>query len=452
MDWEIIRSRLMHLIDSNRRNELRGALLMLNVVDIAQFMKELDGQKTLMLFRILPKDISAEVFAYMEPEQQEQLIGLIGDSEIRALIDEMFIDDAVDTLEELPASVVKRVLQSASAEKRDLINKFLYYPEGSAGALMTIEFMELYGHYTVKEAMESIKAVGTGKETIYTCYVIDVQRKLLGSIELRRLIMAQDDLLVLDVMDPAIVNVHTLDDQEIVADTIRKYDLIAIPVVDNENRLVGIVTVDDAMDVIEEENTEDIEKMHALLPSEDGYLRTNVWRLAWNRLPWLMLLMLFSTLTSMIITHYEDVLIGAGAVGVVLTAAIPLLMDTGGNAGSQTSTLIIRGLALDEVKLKDIPIVLWKESCVGIMLGAVLGVINFARMYFLDRLEWTVSLIVAASLFFTVLLAKVIGCILPMLAKRVKIDPALMAGPMISTLVDGCSLVIMFSLASRFLL
>ncbi len=451
MDWEIIRSRLLHLIDGNRRNELRGALLMLNVVDIAQFMKELDGQKTLMLFRILPKDISAEVFAYMEPEQQEQLIGLIGDSEIRALLDEMFIDDAVNTLEELPANVVKRVLQSASAEKRNLINQFLQYPEGSAGAMMTIEFVEFHSNLTVRQAMNTIKKTGLDKETIYTCYVIDEARKLLGSVALRRLIMADDDASILDVMDSGIVSVNTHDDQEVVADTVRKYDLIAIPVVDNENRLVGIVTVDDAIDVIEEENTEDIEKMHALLPSEDEYLRTSVWRLAWNRLPWLLFLMVTSTLTGMIITYYEDVLISAGAVGVALTACIPILMGTGGNAGSQASTLMIRGLALGEVELKDIPKILWREIRVGVMLGAVLGVVNFARMYFLDRLEWTVALIVALSLFLTVIMAKAIGCTLPMLAKRIKLDPALMASPMITTLVDACSLMIMFGMASRFL-
>lgn len=451
MDWEIIRSRLMHLIESNRRNELRGALLMLNVVDIAQFMKELDGQKTLMLFRILPKDISADVFAYMEPEQQEQLIGLIGDSEIRALLDEMFLDDAMNTLEELPANVVKRVLQSASPEKRDLINQFLQYPDGSAGALMTIEFVEFRSNFTVRQAMNTIKRTGLDKETVYTCYVIDERRKLLGSVALRRLIMVDDDVSILDVMDSGIVSVKTTDDQEVVADAVRKYDLIAIPVVDNENRLVGIVTVDDAMDVIEEENTEDIEKMHALLPSEDEYLRTSVWRLAWNRLPWLLFLMVTSTLTGMIITYYEDVLISAGAVGVALTACIPILMGTGGNAGSQASTLMIRGLALGEVELKDIPRILWREIRVGVMLGAVLGVVNFARMMLLDRLEWTVALIVAVSLFLTVIMAKAIGCTLPMLAKRVKLDPALMASPMITTLVDACSLMIMFGMASRFL-
>ncbi len=452
MEWEIINSRLMHLIEGGRRSELRGALLMLNVVDIAQFMAGLDGQNMLTVFRILPKDISAEVFAYMEPEQQEQLIGLIGDSEIRSLIDEMFLDDAVDTLEELPASVVKRILQNTSTETRNLINQFLQYPDNSAGSLMTIEFVEFHSHFTVRQAMNTLKKTGLDKETIYTCYVIDEARHLVGSVALRRLIVADDEALVTDVMEPNIVSVHTLDDQELVADTIRKYDLIAIPVVDNEDRLVGIVTVDDAMDVIEEENTEDFEKMNALLPSEDEYLKTSVWRLAWNRLPWLLFLMITATLTGQIITHYEDVLLNAGAIGVALTACIPILMGTGGNAGSQASTLMIRGLALGEVELKDIPGILWREIRVGVMLGAVLGVVNFLRMILLNRLDAFTAAIVAGSLFLTVIMAKALGCTLPMLAKKIHLDPALMASPMITTLVDAGSLAIMFSLASRFLL
>ncbi|MBQ2957752.1 MAG: magnesium transporter [Clostridia bacterium] len=452
MDWEIIHSRLMHLIEGGRRTELRGALMMLNVVDIAQFMQSLDGQSMLMVFRMLPKDVSAEVFAYMEPEQQEQLIGLIGDSEIRALIDEMFLDDAVDTLEELPANVVKRVLANTSPETRALINQFLQYPDYTAGSIMTIEFAEFHSNYTVRQAMDSLRKTGLDKETIYTCYVIDEKRHLMGSVALRHLIMAEDDAPITEVMDSAVISVRTLDDQESVADTVRKYDLIAIPVVDNENRLVGIVTVDDAMDVIEEENTEDLEKMNALLPSEDEYLKTSVWRLAWNRLPWLLFLMITATLTGLIITYYEDVLLNAGAIGVALTACIPILMGTGGNAGSQASTLMIRGLALGEVELKDIPRILWREIRVGVMLGAVLGVVNFLRMIWLNGLDWVTALVVAGSLFLTVIMAKALGCTLPMFAKKINLDPALMASPMITTLVDAGSLAIMFGLASRFLL
>ena len=452
MEWEIIESRLNHLLENNRRTELRGALLMLNVVDIAQFMEGLDSTKMLMVFRILPKDVSAEVFAYMDAEQQSRLIGLIGDSEIRALIDEMFLDDAVDALEELPANVVWRVLKNTSPDTRNLINQFLQYPDNSAGSIMTIEFVAFHSSSTVREAMNTLKQTGLDKETIYTCYVIDAQRHLMGSVALRRLIMADDDMMITDVMETSVVSVRTLDDQELVADTVRKYDLIALPVVDNENRLVGIVTVDDAMDVIEAENTEDIEKMHALLPSEDEYLKTSVWRLTWNRLPWLLFLMITATLTGLIITGYEEVLLSAGAVRVALTACIPILMGTGGNAGSQASTLMIRGLALGEVELKDIPKILWREIRVGVMLGVVLGVVNFLRMIWLNGLEPMTAMIVAVSLFLTVILAKALGCTLPMLAKKVKLDPALMASPMITTLVDAGSLVIMFSLASRFLL
>ena len=452
MEWEVIESRLRYLLENGRRTELRGALLMLNVVDIAQFMQALDSEKMLMLFRLLPKDVSAEVFAYMDPEQQEKIIGLIGDGEIRALIDEMFLDDAVDALEEMPASVVKRVLKNTSPETRNLINQFLKYPDYSAGSIMTIEFAEFHSNYTVREAMNSLRKTGLDKETIYTCYVIDEKRRLMGSVALRHLIMAEDDLPITEVMETGIVSVHTLDDQEVVADTVRKYDLIAIPVVDNEDRLVGIVTVDDAMDVIEEENTEDLEKMSGLLPSEDEYLKTSVLRLAWNRLPWLLFLMITATLTGMIITHYEDVLLSAGAIGVALTACIPILMGTGGNAGSQASTLMIRGLALGEVELKDIPRILWREIRVGVMLGAVLAVVNFLRMLLLDGLDPATAVVVAGSLFLTVIMAKSLGCTLPMLAKKIHLDPALMASPMITTLVDAGSLAIMFGLASRFLL
>ena len=452
MEWEVIESRLRYLLENGRRTELRGALLMLNVVDIAQFMQALDSEKMLMLFRLLPKDVSAEVFAYMDPEQQEKIIGLIGDGEIRALIDEMFLDDAVDALEEMPASVVKRVLKNTSPETRNLINQFLKYPDYSAGSIMTIEFAEFHSNYTVREAMNSLRKTGLDKETIYTCYVIDEKRRLMGSVALRRLIMAEDDLPITEVMETGIVSVHTLDDQEVVADAVRKYDLIAIPVVDNEDRLVGIVTVDDAMDVIEEENTEDLEKMSGLLPSEDEYLKTSVLRLAWNRLPWLLFLMITATLTGMIITHYEDVLLSAGAIGVALTACIPILMGTGGNAGSQASTLMIRGLALGEVELKDIPRILWREIRVGVMLGAVLAVVNFLRMLLLDGLDPVTAVVVAGSLFLTVIMAKSLGCTLPMLAKKIHLDPALMASPMITTLVDAGSLAIMFGLASRFLL
>lgn len=455
MDHEIIHARLMQLVDNNKRNELRGALLMLNVVDIAQFMESLEGEKLLMVFRILPKDTAAEVFAYIDSEQQQLLVSLIGDGEIHALLDEMFLDDAVDFLEELPASVVKRVLQNTDPTKRALINQFLKYPDYSAGSLMTIEFAEFHSSMTVRQAMDSLRKTGLDKETIYTCYVIDSQRHLVGTIALRHLILAEEEKAVSDIMETNVISVKTLDDQEIVADTVRKYDLMSIPVVDNEGRLVGIVTADDIMDVIEEENTEDIEKMGGLLPSDDQYLKTPIMTLFKNRIPWLLILMVSATFTGMIITHFEDVLSDTGKLGVLLTACLPMLMDTGGNCGSQSSTLVIRGLALGEVRFKDIFKVWWREARVALLVGGVLMIVNIARQLLLYALTEsitpetvTVTMIVSIAMFLTVLIAKSIGCTLPLLAGKLHLDPALMASPLITTLVDACSLTILFSIAT----
>ena len=434
MDREIIHSRLMQLVDGNKKNELRGALLMLNVVDIASFMESLESEKLLMVFRILPKDIAAEVFAYIDSEQQQQLVTLIGDGEIHSLLDEMFLDDAVDFLEELPASVVKRVLQNTDPTKRALINQFLKYPENSAGSIMTIEFAEFHSSMTVRQAMESLRKTGLDKETIYTCYIIDSERHLVGTLALRHLIMADEDKPVSEIMETNVISVKTLDDQEVVADTVRKYDLMSIPVVDNENRLVGIVTADDIMDVIEEENTEDIEMMGGLLPSDDQYLKTPIITLFKNRIPWLLILMISATFTGMIITHFEDVLSDTGKLGVLLTACLPMLMDTGGNCGSQSSTLVIRGLAL---------------------VGGVLMLVNIGRQLLLYSFTAgvtadtvTVTMVVSVAMFLTVLIAKSIGCTLPLLASKLHLDPALMASPLITTLVDACSLTILFSIAT----
>ena len=452
MDFEKICQRMDALIAAGRNAEVRGALTMLNEVDIAGYLDTLAPDKVLMVFRLLPKDIAVDVFAYMDTDQQARLMEALTDKEAIGLIDEMFMDDAVDILEELPAGVVRRILQNCDADKRALINRFLSYPENSAGSIMTIEYMEFHEGTTVRQAMAEIRRTGLDKETIYTLYVMDDRRRLIGTVELRKLLLQDDDTRIEDIMNTQVISVTTKDDQESVADMARHYDLMSVPVVDGEGRLVGIITVDDIMDVIEEENTEDFEKMNALLPSEDEYLKTSVWRLAWNRLPWLLFLMITATLTGQIITHYEDVLLNAGAVGVALTACIPILMGTGGNAGSQASTLMIRGLALGEVELKDIPGILWREIRVGVMLGAVLGVVNFLRMILLNRLDPFTAAIVAGSLFLTVIMAKALGCTLPMLAKKIHLDPALMASPMITTLVDAGSLAIMFSLASRFLL
>ena len=451
MEWEAIEKRLNTLLENGRHGELRGAMMMLNEVDIAQYMETLDRDKLLLVFRILPKDISADVFSYMSNEQKQTLIESIGDNEIRSLIDDMFLDDAVDFLEELPAGVVKRVLQNADPEKRNLINQFLRYPENSAGSLMTIEYLEFRGEDTVRQAMDIIRREGLDKETIYTLYIIDEGRHLIGTLPLRKMILAAEDTVLSNIMDRNPVSVHTTDDQEKVAELVRHYDLYAIPVVDKEDRLVGIITADDIMDVIEEETTEDFEKMAALTPSDDEYLKTPVFKLALNRIPWLLLMAVIAIFTGMIITSYEDVLSASGSVGIILTACIPMLMDTGGNCGSQSSTLIIRGLSLGQITLKDFFKALWKEFRVAILVGTVLFAFTFFRVHFINGADWGVSFVVGAALFCTIALAKALGCAMPMLAKKLGLDPALMASPMITTIVDMSSLFIYFTIAKAVL-
>jgi len=449
MDFDRIKSRLDALVEGGRKAELRGALNMLNEVDIAEYLETLDNEKMLMVFRLLPKDISAEVFSYMDNDQRTRIMEAMGDAEAMRLIDDMFIDDAIDFLEELPAGVVKRMLQGCDEKKRQLINQFLRYPENSAGSIMTIEYMEFRLGTTVGQAMAEIRRTGVDKETINTLYIIDEGRKLLGTVGLRKLLLATDDLLVDDLMNYQVISVHTTDDQEVVADTVRKYDLLSIPVTDHEDRLVGIITVDDIVDVIEEENTEDFEKMAAMLPSDDEYLKTSVFAMAKNRLPWLIFMMVMATFSGQIIAHFEGLLSSAAGLGVALTASIPLLMGTGGNCGSQASTLAIRGLALGEIELQDVFRVLWREIRVALILGVVLAVANYLRMWFLTPDYRSVALVVSLAMFVTVLLAKCIGCTLPLLAKAVKLDPALMASPIITTLVDAASLTVLFTIATQ---
>lgn len=451
MDFDRIKTRLDALLASGRKAELRGALNMLNEVDIAEYLETLDNEKMLMVFRLLPKDISAEVFSYMNNDQRTRIMEAMDDSEAIKLIDDMFIDDAVDFLEELPAGVVKRMLMGCDEKKRQLINQFLRYPENSAGSIMTIEYMEFHMGTTVGQAMAEIRRTGVDKETINTLYIIDDGRKLLGTVGLRKLILSSDDYLVDELMNTQVISVHTTDDQEVVADTVRKYDLLSIPVVDHEDRLVGIITVDDIVDVIEEENTEDFEKMAAMLPSDDEYLKTSVLDMAKNRLPWLVFMMLMATFTGMIVTYFEDVLSSAAGIGVTLTASIPLLMGTGGNCGSQASTLAIRGLALGEIELKDIFHVLWKEVRVALLLGLILAVLNYVRMLVLTDATQLVALTVSLAMFVTVIIAKALGCTLPLLAKAVHLDPALMASPIITTLVDAASLTVLFTIATKML-
>ena len=448
MDFDRIKSRLDALLAGGKKAELRGALNMLNEVDIAEYLETLDNEKMLVVFRLLPKDISAEVFSYMDNDQRTRIMEAMDDSEAIKLIDDMFIDDAVDFLEELPAGVVKRMLQGCDEKKRQLINQFLRYPENSAGSIMTIEYMEFHLGTTVGQAMAEIRRTGVDKETINTLYILDDSRKLLGTVGLRKLLLATDDRVVEELMNTQVISVHTTDDQEVVADTVRKYDLLSIPVVDHEDRLVGIITVDDIVDVIEEENTEDFEKMAAMLPSDDEYLKTSVFKLAKNRLPWLLILMISATFTGMIITHFETVLSRAAGIGVALTACIPMLMDTGGNCGAQAATLAIRGLALGEIELRDIGKVLWKEVRVALILGVVLALVNFLRIWFFTPYDKTVAFVVSLAMFFTIIIAKSIGCTLPLLAKAIHLDPALMASPIITTLVDAASLTVLFTFAS----
>ncbi len=449
MDFERIKTRLDALLAAGRKAELRGALNMLNEVDIAEYLETLDNERVLVVFRLLPKDISAEVFSYMDNDQRTRIMEAMDDAEAMRLIDDMFIDDAVDFLEELPAGVVKRMLQGCDEKKRQLINQFLRYPENSAGSIMTIEYMEFHLGTTVGQAMAEIRRTGVDKETINTLYILDESRKLLGTVGLRKLLLASDDKQVEELMNTQVISVHTTDDQEVVADTVRKYDLLSIPVVDHEDRLVGIITVDDIVDVIEEENTEDFEKMAAMLPSDNEYLKTSVFTLAKNRLPWLLILMISATFTGMIITHFENVLSTAAGIGVALTACIPMLMDTGGNCGAQASTLAIRGLALGEIELRDIGRVLWKEVRVAMMLGIVLALVNFVRIWFFTPYDKDVAFVVSLAMFFTIIIAKSIGCTLPLLAKAIHLDPALMASPIITTMVDAASLTILFTIANR---
>ncbi len=420
--------------------------------DIAEFITDLDDDKiAVKIFRILPKDISADVFSYLDTDKQTVIVQSITDSEIERLMDDLYVDDAVDFLEEVPANIVRRVLANTDKETRDIINRFLKYPEGSAGSVMTIEMVELHDRLTVAEAIKSIRRTGVDKETIYTCYVIDDKRHLVGTLPLRRLILSDEDTFLTEIMsdDEQLIYVHTTDDQEEVAAAAKKYDLLSVPVVDKENRLVGIITIDDIVDIIDEEATEDFEKMALLTPSEDEYLKTGVFTLAKNRIPWLLVLMIASTITGQIIEGFENKL----AVVAGLTACIPMLMGTGGNSGNQVSTLVIRGLALDELKIKDYFRILWKEVRVSLMVGIILGIANYGRMLIIrlatgNEVADSVILVVSLAVAVVVMVSKTIGCTLPIVAKLLKLDPALMAGPLITTLVDTISLVIYFALAN----
>ncbi len=436
--------RAIQLIEEGKYSHARTEILEMNVVDIAELFEELETEKILIMFRLLPKEIAVDVFSYMSIESQQFLIEAITDTEIRTIVEELFLDDTVDILEEMPANVVKKVLINTSKDKRDLINHFLKYPDNSAGSIMTIEYVDLKKEMTVKQALNHIRKIGVDKETINTCYVMNQNRKLEGIVSLRKLIMSDEDVVIDEIMQTNIISLNTHTDQEEIAAIFKKYDLLVIPVVDNEVRLVGIITIDDVVDIIDQENTEDFQKMAAMQPSDEEYLKTNVFSLAKHRVIWLMVLMISATITGSIIKSYEEILQSV----VILAAFIPMLMDTGGNSGSQSATLVIRGLALGEIEMQDIGRVLWKEFRVSLLVGTSLAGVNFLRIYFIERTDLNVAITVCVSLFLTVVVAKMVGGILPIIAKKLRLDPAIMASPLITTIVDAVALIAYFAIAT----
>ena len=455
MEGQLIEE-LTALIKEKRFGRVRSLLEGMNPADIAELFGIVPEEELPILFRILPKELATETFVEMDADEQELLISAFSDRELSEVINELYVDDAVDIIEEMPAVVVKRILKHANPEMRKGINDILNYPKDSAGSIMTIEYVDLKRTMTVAQSFERIRRTGVDKETIYTCYVTDAFRRLIGIISVKELLLADADAIVGDIMETNLISVHTLEDKEDVARMFDKYDFLAIPVVDAEERLVGIVTVDDAIDVIQEENTEDIAKMAAIVPTEETYLKTPAWEHARNRIVWLLFLMLSASITGAIIQKYEDAFVAIP----ILVASIPMLMGTGGNCGSQSSTMVIRGLALGEIKFRDFFRVLFKEFRIGIMTGVVLALVNAARVFIMYRgnIEAIapmsiaqLALITGVSLVGTVLLAKCMGCVLPMLAKKIKLDPAIMASPLLTTILDTCSVLIFFYIATKVL-
>ena len=439
------------LLERKQYNSVRDILVTVNAADIAVIFEDQPADRLMRLFRLLPKELAADVFVEMDPDLQQELINGFSDKELSEILNEMYDDDAADLVDEMPANVVNRILKQADPEMRRTINELLKYPEDSAGSIMTTDFVDLKPTMTAKEAIDNIRKTGVDKETIETCYVTE-KRKLIGTVTLRELVLAKEDALVSELMDENFIAAETKEDSEAVADMFAKYDLLSIPVVDSEMRLVGIVTVDDAIDVIREEATEDIEKMAAITPSDKPYPRLSVFELYKNRIPWLMLLMISATFTQFIIRGFEDAL---GKV-VLLTAYIPMIMDTGGNSGSQASVTIIRSISLGEIEFKDIFKVIFKEFRVAIMCGATLALLCFGKLMLIDGLPAVgaiaIALTVSGTLFVTVILAKFFGCTLPLLVKKIGLDPAVMASPMITTVVDALSLLVYFLIASNVVL
>ncbi len=438
---------LTELLNTKQYTRLRQYLAELNEADIADFMNELDGESMLKVFRILPKDLAADMFSYLDVDNQQFIITSLSDSDAVSIINNLMADDAVDLLEEMPANIVKKLLAQASPEARRDINHLLRYPEDSAGSIMTVEYVDLKENLTVNQAIERIRKVGVDSETINICYVLDARRRLVGTVALRYLLLSGGDEIIGDIMHENVISINTLMDQEEVARHFQKYDFTSMPVVDNENRLVGIITVDDVVDIMQEETTEDMEKMAAIVPSDKPYMKTGIWETYKKRIPWLLLLMVSATFTGAIITSFEDAL----SVYASLIAFIPMLMDTGGNAGGQASVTVIRGLSLGEIAYRDVPRVVFKEIRVSLLCGASLAAANLVKLMVIDRVGIQVAAVVCITLLVAVIMAMVVGCLLPIGAKRLGFDPAVMASPFITTIVDALSLIVYFQVAAAVL-
>ena len=453
--FEIVENTLQTLLDEKKYKTLRDILSTMNPSDIAAVFYGMDEERIPILFRLLPKETAAETFVEMEPDDQELLIRGFSDNELKEVVSELYVDDAADLVEEMPANVVKRILKQADPEMRSAINQILQYPDYTAGSIMTTEYVSLRPTMTVEEAILRIRRQGVDKETIYTCYVTDKDRMLIGFVTVKDLLLAEDDeMLIQDIMLTNLIFVNTRTDQEEVAHMLSKYNFLALPVVDGEGRMVGIVTFDDAMDVMEEEATEDMELMSGMTPSEKPYLKSTPCELFKNRIPWLMLMMVSATFTGLIMTAFEDAL----AAQIALSAFIPMLMGTGGNSGSQSSVTVIRGLSLGELEFRDVGEIIWKELRTALMCGIALAVVCFAKIWLIDHLLFAnpditlaVDLVVCCALCVTVVVAKIVGCLLPIGAKALKLDPAVMASPFISTIVDALSLLVYFLFANMIL-
>ena len=437
---------IKELLEQKKYATVRDILLEMHPADVAQMFEDMDKREISLLFRLMPKEQAAETFVELEADNQEALIKAFSDNELKEVLDELYLDDAVDIVEEMPANVVRRILQNTDEATRKMINEILKYPKDSAGSIMTIEYVNLKENMTVADAFQTIRRTGIDKETIYSCYVTDQNRYLKGIVSAKGLLLSESDALISEIMNDDVISVLTTDDREEAAQKLQMYDLLAMPVVDHENRLVGIITIDDAIDVIEQEATEDIEMMAAITPTDKPYLKTGVFETWWKRIPWLLLLMISATFTSVIINRYDTALATLG-----LAAFMPMLMGTGGNAGSQASVAVIRALSLGEVEMGDIFRIVWKELRVSVLCGVTMAVATFGKLLLIDRPTTMTAVVVSLTLVATIVTAKLVGCVLPVLAKRVGFDPAVMASPFITTIVDALSLIIYFDIATAIL-